>query len=36
MAEYPDINFKKYRTEEFERLYDLSLKAPSGCRTINQ
>jgi hypothetical protein len=30
MAEYPDIDFKDCKIKQFEKLYDLSLKAPSG------
>lgn len=30
MAEYPDFDFKSSKVKDFEKLYDLSLKAPSG------
>lgn len=36
MADYPDIDFKKCKVEEFERLYELSLKAPSGGQILKE
>lgn len=36
MADYPTIDFKKQRHDEFERLYELALKAPSGSNILKE
>lgn len=36
MADYPTIDFKKQRCEEFERLHELAMKAPSGHNILKE
>lgn len=36
MADYPTIDFKKQRCDEYEKLYELALKAPSGHHILKE
>ena len=36
MADYPDFDFKKIKSQDFEKLYELSLKAPSGAAILKE